>query len=149
MLDRLKRLFRYGHWANQETLAAASTPRALALAAHVLGTEWLWLSRLRERPTPAAVWPDWDAARCAYEAAVLAGEWERFLDAEGEAGLARGIDYVNSKGEGWTSTVEDMLMHVVLHGSYHRGQAAASVRESGGEPAYTDFIHAVRTGKIQ
>jgi uncharacterized damage-inducible protein DinB len=36
----------------------------------------------------------------------------------------------------------------VVHGGYHRGQIAAAVREAGGEPAYTDFIHAVRAGLV-
>jgi uncharacterized damage-inducible protein DinB len=36
-----------------------------------------------------------------------------------------------------------------MHSGYHRGQIAAAVRESGGEPAYTDYIHAVRQGLIE
>jgi len=148
MLTRLRRLLRYDDWANREALAAAATPRALGLMAHILGAEWLWLSRLRGQPAPAPVWPEWDARRCTLEAAGVQQEWERVLDASGEGGLQRSIDYVNSKGERWASTVEDVLLHVVLHSAYHRGQAAANVRESGQEPAYTDYIHAVRQGRI-
>jgi len=148
MIARLKRLFRYDDWANRESLAAAGTPRALALMGHVLGTEWLWLSRLRGVPSPAPVWPDWDAERCGTEAGTLPGEWERYIDAIGEEGLAATIEYTNSQGERWSSSVEDVLLHVVLHSVYHRGQAAAVVRANGGTPAYTDFIHAVRTRRI-
>jgi len=148
MLARLKRLFLYDDWANREALGAASTPRALALVAHVLGTEWLWLARVRGQPSPVPVWPDWDAPRCAQEAERLRPEWQRLLEAAGDEELGRAVEYVNSKGESWSSTVEDVLLHVVLHSAYHRGQAAANVREAGGEPAYTDFIHAVRTGRI-
>ena len=61
MIARLKRLFLYDDWANRESLAAAATPRALALMGHVLGTEWLWLTRQRGVPSPVPVWPDWDA----------------------------------------------------------------------------------------
>ena len=43
----------------------------------------------------------------------------------------------------------DILSHVVLHASYHRGQIASAMREAGGTPAYTDFIHAVRSGLIE
>ena len=42
----------------------------------------------------------------------------------------------------------DILTHVTMHGAYHRAQIAAAVRESGGEPAYTDFIHAARQGLL-
>jgi uncharacterized damage-inducible protein DinB len=55
---------------------------------------------------------------------------------------------VNSKGEPYTSSVEDILTHVVFHGAYHRGQIAAKMRESGLEPAYTDYIHAIRQGFV-
>jgi DinB family len=39
-------------------------------------------------------------------------------------------------------------MHVVMHGTYHRGQIAAEVRAAGGAPEYTDFIHAVRAAAV-
>jgi uncharacterized damage-inducible protein DinB len=32
------------------------------------------------------------------------------------------------------------LMHVALHGAYHRGQIAQVIRQGGGEPVNTDFI---------
>src|SRR5262249_14492822 len=121
---------------------------ARALLAHVLGTEWLWLSRLRGTPSPVPVWPEWDSGRCAREAGALAGEWERLLGASDEAALAAAVEYTNSKGERWTNAAEDVLLHVRLPGAYHGGQAAASVREGGATPAYTDYIHAVRTGRV-
>jgi uncharacterized damage-inducible protein DinB len=55
---------------------------------------------------------------------------------------------VNSKGEPWRSAVGDVLDHVLLHGAYHRGQIASDLRAAGCEPAYTDFIHAVRSGRL-
>ena len=51
-------------------------------------------------------------------------------------------------GERFESTLGDSLQHGVLHGAYHRGQIAADVRAAGGEPAYTDFIHAAREGIV-
>jgi uncharacterized damage-inducible protein DinB len=58
------------------------------------------------------------------------------------------VHYKNSKGEPWTSNVADVIQHVVFHSAYHRGQIASDVRAAGKEPAYTDFIHAVRNGFI-
>ena len=57
---------------------------------------------------------------------------------------ARQVRYTNSRGEPWTSTVEEILTHIVIHSAYHRGQIASDLRASGQEPAYTDYIHAVR-----
>jgi len=64
-------------------------------------------------------------------------------------GLEETVSYVNSKGEPWTSSVEDILTHLVLHSSYHRGQIAADTRASGHAPASTDYIHARRQGLVE
>lgn len=63
--------------------------------------------------------------------------------------LSQAVSYKNSKGELWTSTVQDVLTHVLMHSAYHRGQIASQMRANGQTPAYTDFIHAVRQGLIE
>jgi uncharacterized damage-inducible protein DinB len=50
------------------------------------------------------------------------------------------ITYRNSAGEEFTSSLEDILTHVAMHGSYHRGQVAAWMRQSGETPTPTDYI---------
>jgi len=65
------------------------------------------------------------------------------------ANLSQMISYKNSRGEAWTSAVQDVLTHVLMHSAYHRGQIASHMRVSGQTPAYTDFIHAVRQGLIE
>lgn len=54
--------------------------------------------------------------------------------------LATRISYRNSAGASFTSTLEEILLHVALHGSYHRGQIAMILRNAGETPAPTDFI---------
>ena len=76
----------------------------------------------------------------------LTGLWHRYLDPLTESKLGDVIAYRNTKGEEWRSSVLDILTHVVIHSGYHRGQIAAEVRRFGGEPACTDYIHAVRQG---
>ena len=49
-----------------------------------------------------------------------------------------------SAGQAFRSTLEDILLHVALHGAYHRGQLAMLVRDGHGEPAPTDYIAFVR-----
>jgi uncharacterized damage-inducible protein DinB len=66
----------------------------------------------------------------------------------GGSSISRRVAYTNSKGEEWTSGVEDILTHVTIHSAYHRGQIASDLRAAGHTPAYTDFIHAVRQGFV-
>ena len=79
----------------------------------------------------------------------MAGAWSEYLSKLAPGELSKTIEYRNSKGEPWTSRVEDVLTHVIMHSAYHRGQIAMEMRASGKEPAYTDFIHAVRQGIVE
>lgn len=155
VLAYLKTLFAYDDWANHEALRSLQAltltnlpPRAVQLMAHIVNTEWLWMSRLKQDGHKVVVWPDYGLDEAEQPLPVLRGAWEKFLDTRTTGDLERSVEYVNSKGERWASRVRDVLMHVVMHGAYHRGQIAAKVREAGGQPAYTDFIQAARTNKI-
>jgi uncharacterized damage-inducible protein DinB len=154
LLEHLCRQFAYDAWANREVLAglrASARPvtRPRQLLAHILSAERLWLERIRKQPQSLPVWPDFTLDQCEAQIAGLARLWREFLAQFSPAGLSEKIAYKNSKGEPWTSTVEDVLTHVVLHSAYHRGQIAGQVRAGGETPAYTDFIHAVRHGLIE
>ena len=149
----VRRRFRYDDWANRETLGslrrAQPVPaKALEVLGHVLGAEQLWLDRLNGSQPRLAVWPDLSLESCKDAILELERTWEDYLDDLEDADFDREIAYVNSKGEPWSSTVGDVLEHVLLHSAYHRGQIAAEVRAAGAEPAYTDFIHAARNGLI-
>jgi uncharacterized damage-inducible protein DinB len=152
-LRRFRRLFEHDGWANAAVLVslregpAPDKPRRWM--AHIVASGRLWLARLRQEPSSLPVWPDLDLDTCAAELIELQGEWMSCLEGLDDEDLGDGVAYRNSMGEFWTSTVGDILTHVVLHSGYHRGQIAAAVREAGGTPAYTDFIHAVRSGLIE
>jgi uncharacterized damage-inducible protein DinB len=105
------------------------------------------MARLRRRPQALPVWPELDLATCGQYLEELSRTWPEYLDDAPDA--TEKIPYTNSKGETWTSTVEEILTHVVIHSAYHRGQIASDVRANGGVPAYTDYIHAVRNGLIE
>jgi len=78
----------------------------------------------------------------------LSRDWPGYL-AEHHQSLTERVSYTNSKGEAWTNTVEEILTHVTIHSAYHRGQIASSLRSAGMEPAYTDYIHGVRQGRVK
>jgi len=152
--DYMRRQFAYDEWANREVLAAIRTSagasgRSLQLLAHVLSAEKLWLERLKQQPQSLPVWPVSDLEQCEAQAAELGRRWREYLELITAGDLAQSVSYKNSKGEAWTSTVLDILTHVVMHSAYHRGQIASHMRTSGQTPAYTDFIHAVRQKLVE
>jgi len=154
LLGHLRRQFAYDAWANNEVLAVikaneSASARPLQLLGHIASAERLWLERLTQQPQSVAVWPEFDLDQCAAQIAALAKLWRDYLGQLSSAGLSEKISYQNSRGEPWSSTVEDVLTHVTLHSAYHRGQIASLMRANGQVPASTDFIHAVRQGLIE
>lgn len=141
----------FGHvaWADDRALLALETSRgepvrALALFNHVLGAEAEWLARLEQRPCDVAIWPSFDLAQCRAIAARNRDQYAAYLSRLSSADLDRRIRYRNSRGAEFESRIEDILIHVALHGAYHRGQVALLVRDAGEEPNATDYIAFVR-----
>jgi len=151
MLEHISRLFSYDDWANREVLnslrsADAPPARSVGLLAHIVSAERLWLERLEAQQQTFPVWPMFTLDQCRTQIDQLADLWKNYLASLGEAGLTHSINYKNTKGENFTSQKQDVLLHVVMHSAYHRGQIAADLRAAGFTPPYTDFIHAVRQG---
>src|SRR5688500_2726089 len=121
-----ERLFQYDDWADREEIAhlrRIENRRALRLLAHVVGTSWVWLSRVQRAAAKMAVWREVTIEQIAAELPLLRDAWTAFLSTH-PSGF---IEYVNSKGESWTSEIADVLTHVPMHGAYHRGQIATVV----------------------
>ena len=57
------------------------------------------------------------------------------------------IHYKSYDGMAFTSSLEEIVKHVVNHGTYHRGQVAALLRMLGGEAVGTDLISFYRSRK--
>jgi uncharacterized damage-inducible protein DinB len=150
MLDYIREMFVYDDWANREALRSLQEmehppERARKVMSHIVAAELLWMARLQRVQQKTAVWPEFGLEDCEQQLSDLRRGWDQYL---ANADLHRAIEYTNSKGEKYRNAVRDILMHVLMHATYHRGQIAAAVRDRAGEPAYTDFIEAVRKGKL-
>ena len=86
------------------------------------------------------MWPALDLDGCAALAEGNRARWAAYLGALTAQAAARELDYRMTNGTPARSRVSDILLHVALHGQYHRGQIALLVRAAGGEPRGTDFI---------
>ena len=121
---------------------------ALAIAAHGFTAERIWLMRLRDETTDGdSIWPELSARACESLAARNASALATYLDGLDAPDLTRNVRYRNSKGVVYATPAGDVLRHLLLHSAYHRGQAAAALREAGAEPPVTDFIAFTRDGQ--
>lgn len=148
-MQHLTRLVGHLAWADDRVLAAlrsatAPDPACLELLAHLLATEHVWLARLHGETPHHPVWPTLSLEDCAGLVRANQRQLTAYVGALTPADLSRGVTYRNSAGDQFTSSVEDMLLQVFLHGAYHRGQIAWALRRGGGVPMPTDYIAFVR-----
>lgn len=149
LLEQLHRLFEHAAWADALVAAAIESQDNVAddtieLFAHVLGAEEVWLSRLEQRQSTLAVWPKITRPELAITAASVAESYRSYLGRLTPDDLPREVAYKNSIGQAFRTPTGEILVHVAMHGSYHRGQVALRMRRDGATPAPTDYIAFVR-----
>jgi len=116
--------------------------------AHMYGAEWLWYNRwignLSATMPKYDSWPDVVSIRKAWLDHEI--RLRTFVNDGGEAGVDRIYHYKSLAGQPTSSRFWEMLVHVVNHGSYHRGQVTTLLRQLGAQPPrQTDMIAFFRT----
>lgn len=145
MSDILRELFDNDLWANARIMVCLrSEPernhKALRFLGHLLSAEAIWLARLQRKDTSAVdKFPALSLDECEELAARNQKGYFEFLNSMDDQGLDSLVTYRNFAGSEFRTRVRDILMHVALHGTYHRGQISLTVRGPGFEPVDTDF----------
>ena len=155
--DYIHTLIEYNYWARDRILASADPlsqeqlTRSLASSfgsvletlVHMHFAEWIWHQRWQGTSPSSA--PDSSGIT---SVAALRDVWRpleaqirAFVESLGPAGLSRVIEYKTMNGQAGRSAYWQMIVHLVNHGGYHRGQVATLLRLLGARPAQsTDMI---------
>jgi uncharacterized damage-inducible protein DinB len=143
----LRRLFDYNAWATRRLIEALKEPanqsaKALRALTHLVFAEQEWLARLNAQKDSTGVnfWAELSLEACE---ALNNQNQQAFEDLFGkldELQLDSVAVYKNSKGNEYRTPFRDVVTHVALHSTYHRGQVAMAIRAEGGSPPNTDFI---------
>jgi len=149
-------LYDYNVWANDRIVTAirelsgeqytrmipSSFPSIRATLGHIAGAEWIWLQRWNGTSPGAA--PSWAADATvdllAGELASVALRRRALLASLDETALQKSLSYRNLKGDAFTDRLVNVLLHVVNHSTYHRGQLTTMLRQAGAIPPATDLI---------
>jgi uncharacterized damage-inducible protein DinB len=151
MVYTLQQHLKYNVWANGkiadfiakadeklfDTEVKSSFPSIRKTVYHIWDAEFIWLKRLQGESL--ADWPSKNFAGSRSQALAAWIECSKslhdFIAAQDEAYLQQPVTYKNMKGDAFTNTAEGIIMHVVNHGTFHRGQLVTLLRELG----YTDL----------
>lgn len=144
---------KYSHWATHKLLTYALTlpeedavrhignshGNILKTFQHTYYADRVWLNRLEyksagfEDPPPGPSLQDLDQ--------VWWPLFTRYEELTRDADPVSVLHYKNLKGEAYDRPIWQVLLHVVNHGTYHRGQVASMMRQQGHQPPSTDLIY--------
>ncbi|PZR41600.1 MAG: hypothetical protein DI538_00675 [Azospira oryzae] len=138
------KLYQYNAWSNQRVVSAikrqsVTDEKILSVLGHIVAAQYLWLHRIKGLP-PAQVklWGEYTLEQLEEMAAYIGKEWIDFVERTDD--FNRELVYKNYTNDPYINNVEQIMIHLVNHSSYHRGQIAMLLRQKGFEPINTDYI---------
>lgn len=155
-LQTIHTLITYHYWSRDRMLDAvarldresftrdlgSSFPSVRDTLGHLYFAEWAWNERWHGRSPsgpPVVSFDDASALRAAWT--TLEGQVRNFIAGLTAADVDRVIEYRLLSGTAMASTVAQMVMQVVNHGTYHRGQVTTMLRQlRAATPPSTDII---------
>ncbi|MFB3921859.1 MAG: DinB family protein [Terriglobia bacterium] len=155
-LELLRELYDYNFWARDQQLAACAElndeqfarPLGSSFGSlrdtlkHLLGAEWVWSQRFHGQSPRSFPGTDelqtLDSIRQRWQS--VESQMRGYLQALQPEALGAPLTYVNFKGETWTYRLWQCLVHLVNHGTYHRGQVTMALRQLGITPPGIDFL---------
>jgi uncharacterized damage-inducible protein DinB len=116
---------------------------------HLYQADMVWLERLEERPNGKR--EDYESPGCMYDLSTV---WLAVIDriiafaaSLDERGWERKIAYKSMAGVSYESPIWQIVLHVVNHGTHHRGQVTSMMRQLGEKPVSLDLIAFYREQK--
>ncbi|NMM38628.1 MAG: damage-inducible protein DinB [Glaciimonas sp.] len=161
----LRSLFGYKAWANEELFAAlalvdavkhlAEANTAIRILNHVYVVDCIFKAHLagdvhdyaatNTKETPAL-------STLAAAAKEVDAWFVAYVNNLPNSSLQEQIRFVFTDGDAGLMSREEMLLHVVTHGGYHRGAAGQVMRTASVAPPrdlYTRFLHTSEPGRRQ
>lgn len=146
-MKTIKSMMDHMFWADGVILDAleesgTNNKDLLKLVRHVAVAERVWLFRLNGKGS--AQYSLWEEAENLTALQTLfeenAEQYRVYIEGLKPSQLDEMIDYANQSGVPFRTSVRDILLQVLLHGQYHRGQINRALRSESAEPAQVDYI---------
>lgn len=136
--------YSYNAWANRKIIAClekqlVNDEKILTILSHLVSANFIWLNRIKGLPkSEFKLWGDYSLIALKQMIEDADAQWMDYINNTDD--FNRQLKYHNYVGDYFESNVEQIMIHLVNHGSYHRGQVAMLLRQKGFEPVNTDYI---------
>jgi uncharacterized damage-inducible protein DinB len=152
----------YTAWASQRLVHAIETIPSdhlthdfqtsdhsiLGTLVHTFAADRIWLGRVKgERITSFLSDGDYNLHVLQIDWPLLYGKWNEWAASLTDQSVTAPIGYTDIKGNPYTSTPWEIVLHLVNHGTHHRGQVSGFLRSLGHTPPQLDLIRYYREGR--
>jgi uncharacterized damage-inducible protein DinB len=154
--DTLRQQFDYSAWATQRLLDAVASlspeeltrdfqtadKSVLGTLAHIFAADRIWLSRAIAQPRTTFAEPeDRDLTLLQTEWPALHQRWRVWIRDLNDADVAEMlVPYQDLRGNPHAKPLWQIVLHVVNHGTHHRGQVSGFLRAMGHKPPPLDLM---------
>jgi uncharacterized damage-inducible protein DinB len=153
--DTLRLQLDYSAWATQRLMDTAAKlseeeltrdfktadKTVLDTLVHIYAADRIWLSRVLVEPRATFIDPeDRDLTLLQTEWPALHQRWKLWLRDFKDDDVLRVIEFKNTKGHPYAMPVWQILLHVVNHGTHHRGQVSGFLRAMDRMPPPLDLM---------
>ena len=157
--DTLREHLLYTAWASQRLVHAiehlppdqltrdfqTSEHSILGTLVHVFAADRVWLARVKgESLANFLSEADYNLHVLERDWPLLHTKWNEWAAGLTDASASFPIGYRDMKGNPYTSPAWEIVLHVVNHGTHHRGQASGFLRALGHTPPPLDLIRYYR-----
>jgi len=158
--DTLRQQFDYSTWASQRLLEEANKLPAEELArdfstadrsvvetlAHVFAADRVWLARVQGTPRASFIEDrDRELATLNKEWPEIQQSWKQLLAGMSDQDIQKVVEFKDLKGNPNQQPLWKIVMHLVNHGTHHRGQVSGFLRAMGHTPPAIDLMVYYRT----
>lgn len=153
--DALRSHLDYSAWASGRLLETAaqipsedltrdfdtSEKNVVGTLAHVFAADRLWLGRIQGNP-PASFISSEDRQLAVLQKAwpALLERWRQWAAPLTDRDVCGNVAYRDLAGNPWEQPLWQIVLHVVNHGTHHRGQVSGFLRAMGHNPPPLDLI---------
>ncbi len=151
MQNNFIKQFEFEYWSNNTILKALSSlkekdERAMLLFSHLLSSHCMWLSRVNKTQFTCTLFQERSLQECEQLMIENLDGWKKYLISKSTTDLEEVIEFMAA----WETNpskrkikIDDALIHIINHSSYHRGQIIASIKGKVDElPLSTYIIYA-------
>jgi len=120
----------------------------LGTLVHVFAADRIWLARFQgDSPRTYVTEVDYDLAVLQNDWPALYRRWKAWAVELTDEAARADVSYTDMSGHPWRQPHGQLVLHVVNHGTHHRGQVSGFLRAMGQVPPSLDLVNYYRMGE--